>query len=365
MARTFLHHQKAGLQQFILKDGFSSVGLADVSDIQIDVGAVTVFSTAHDSGPVRWNTSETRMGEIMALVPMVSFTENNAPATVVIDGPTYPPGGITYGPKTIAVGEGSFMAAAGTYYDQCDGCGIWFPVEQLIRQLKIREVRPAANYLPWSRFNNEGWQVDTDELGEVSMGRSRWFHKIHPYAGSMVAGGAGSFWGDGLLVSNDTIDVAAFSTALLSGIFGTHQTTKKPFLDIEFGVYYDYGGGSETKYVFGTGSGVDGKRVWAVNDLSGVDGGHVGALQPYFDVTTHDDQQIWWAESLRVQKDVLQPGMTTVETKGVARIKEFNAAFLGSGVACEECYDVLKKRVNEYRPTVDQFEIVDVEDQEL
>lgn len=362
--RTFIHHQKAGLQQFILKNGFDSAGLVNVTDIQINVGSVTVYSTAHDDGPIRWNTSETRLGEIMALIPMASFDTDHELASVIITSPDYP-GGLVWAEKTIPVGTPSFLAAAGVYTEQCDSCHLWFPVDELIRQMKIRQVNPGSNYIPWSRFNNDGWQINTDELGEISMGRPRWAHTIHPYAGSNIEHGAASFWGDGLLVCKQTIDLSGFSDALLRGTFGMHQTTKHPGLNVEFGVYYDYGGGNETKYQFGAWSGIDGKRVWASNDLSSIDPGHIQDLQPYFDVITHDDQQIWWGESFRLEKDMIKPDLTTIETKGAAEVKAFNPEFIGSGVACRGCYDRMGKQVNEYRPGFDRFDTVDVEDQEL
>lgn len=362
--RTFIHGQKAGLQQFILKNGFDSAPLAAVTAIRIDVGDVTVYSTAHDDGPIRWNTSETRLGEIMALIPMVSFTTDHEDAAVTITSPAYPDG-LVWAEKAIPVGTAAFMGAAGVYTEQCDSCGLWFPVEDLIRQMKIRQVNPGSNYIPWSRFNDDGWEIDTDALGEVSMGRTRWAHTVHPYEGANIEHGAASFWGDGLLVSKIAIDLSGFCNALLRGTFGAHQTTKKPGLDVAFGVYYDFGGGGETKYEFGSWSGVDGRKAWASSDLSAIASEELRELKPYYDVTTHDDQQIWWGEMFRLEKDMIKPDLTTIETQGAAEVKEFNPAFIGSGVACPACYDRMEKQVNEYRPTFDGLDTVDVEDQEL
>ena len=364
MSRTFVHSQKGGLQQFILKDGFDSPDLADVTAVKVDVGSVAVYSTAHDDGPVRWNTSETRRGEVIALVPMVSFTADHEDATITITSPTYP-GGLAWATKTIPVGTSAFMGSAGKYTEQCDICHKWFPVQDLIRQIQTRRIDPGANFLPWSRFNDTGWQVDTDELGEVSMGRPRWYWKVHPYKGANIAGGAASFWGDGELVAKETIDLSAFTTALLQGTFGTHQATVKPFLGVEFGFYYDYGGGGETRYVIGTWTGVEGKQVWVADDLSGIAGGHLAALQAFFKVTTYDDQQTWWGESFMVQKDVAKPGMTNVPTRGVAISRTPAAVYLGKTVVCPADYEQLQKQVNEYEPSFDGVDVVDDEDQEL
>ena len=367
MAKTFIHSQKGGLQQFILKDGFDSPDLSNLTDVTIDVGAVTVYSTAHDSGPVRWNTSETRRGEIMALVPMMSFSADHEDATIAIEGPTYPEGK-AWATKAIPVGESSFMGSAGKYTEQCDVCHKWFPVEDLVRQIQVRRIEAAANYLPWSRFNDAGWTVDTDALGEVSMGRPRWYWKVHPYKGANMTNGAASFWGDGELVAVDAIDLSAFTSALLQGTFGTHQATVKPFLEVELGFYYNYDYGTElyeARYPIGSWSGVEGKQVWIVDDLSGVSGGHLGALQAFFKVTTFDDQQSWWGESFRVQKDVSEPGMTNVQTRGSAIIRTPAAKYLGKTVVCPDDYERLKKQVNEYEPSFDGVEVVDDEDQEL
>ena len=363
MARTLIHLQKGGLQKFTLKDGFDSPDLSDVTAVTVDVGAVTVYSTAHDDGPVRWDTSEAARGEIMALVPMTSFSADHEDATITITSPTYP-GGLAWATKAIPVGESAFMGSAGKYTEQCDVCHKWFPVEDLLRQIQVRRIEAAANYLPWSRFNDTGWTVDTDALGEVSMGRPRWYWKVHPYKGANMANGAATFWGDGELVAVDAIDLQGFTSVLLQGTFGTHQATIKPFLEVELGFYYDYGGGGEVRHSFGSWTGVEGKQAWVVNDLSGV-GGDAVALQAFFKVTTFDDQQLWWGESLRVQKDVSEPGMTNVQTRGSAIIRTPAAKYLGKTVVCPDDYERLKKQVNEYEPSFDGVEVVDDEDQEL
>lgn len=365
MARSFLHAQKGGLQQFILKDGFDSPDLSDVTAVTVEVGAVAVYSTSHDGGPVRWDTSETRRGEIVALVPMVSFTADHEDATITITSPTYP-GGLEWATKAIAVGTGSFMGSGGKYTEQCDVCHGWFPVEELVRQIQVRRIEKAANYLPWSRFNDAGWTVDTDDLGEVSMGRPRWHWKVHPYAGANIVNGAASFWGDGEIVSKDAINLTSFTKYLMQGTFGTHQTTVHPSLTVEFGFYYDYGGGGEERQVMGTWTGVEGQQAWVSDDMWYPAGFFdADAVHAFFKVTTYDDQQIWWGESFRVQKDVSKPGMTNVPTSGSERILDPAEKYLGKTVVCREHWERLPKQINEYDPSFDSVETVDDEDQEL
>jgi hypothetical protein len=364
VARSFLHAQKGGLQQFILKDGFDCPDLSDATAVTVEVGAVAVYSTSHDGGPVRWNTSETRRGEIIALVPMASFTTDHEDATITIDleGEGDP---IVWATKAIPVGTGSFMGSGGKYTEQCDVCHGWFPVEELVRQIQVRRIEGAANYLPWSRFNDAGWTVDTDDLGEVSMGRPRWYWKVHPYAGANIVNGAATFWGDGELVSKDIIDGSSSSFLLLQGTFGTHQTTVKPFLDVELGFYYDYGGGSEERYVIGSWSGVDGRQVWGSRDVSDGFWDNIDSVRAFFKVTTYDDQQLWWAESFRVQKNVSKPGMTNVPTAGSERILAPAEKYLGKTVVCREHWERLPKQINEYQPSFDGVKTVDDENQEL
>jgi len=257
------------------------------------------------------------------------------------------------------------MGSGGKYTEQCDVCHGWFPVEELVRQIQVRRIEGAANYLPWSRFNDAGWTVDTDALGEVSMGRPRWHHKVHPYAGANIANGAATFWGDGEIVSKDAIDCFDFSKALLQGTFGTHQATVKPFLTVELGFYYNYGEVGEERHSIGSWEGTDGKQVWVSSNLSSVPEYALPALRAFFKVTTYDDQQLWWGESFRLQKDVTNPGMTNVPTRGSERILDPADKYLGKTVVCREDWERLPKQIDDYDPSFDSVETVDDEDQEL
>ena len=194
---------------------------------------------------------------------------------------------------------------------------------------------------------------------------STFYWKVHTYKNANMAGGANSFWGDAELVALDALDLSAFTTALLRGRFGTHQATKQPGLSVEFGVYYDYGGGSETRYSFGTKTGIEHQTAFATNDLSAVDPGHLSALQPFFKITTYDDQQVWWGEGFRLQKDETTLGMTTAVSKGAPVDDSFQMKNFGSVVVCEKHRMELEKQVNEYQPTFDEVQIVETEDQEF
>jgi hypothetical protein len=369
MARSFVHRREAGLERFVLVENhIDRPDLSDVTSVTVVVGPTTVYSTASDSGPVRWNTSETGRGEIIALVPTAAFTANSYSATITIYSPTYP-GGLAWATKTIPVGDAAFFGQGGEQREQCEVCGRWFPVSKLIRQTHILRRQAKANYLKWSRYwvgNYWNLQNDVDYLGEVSMGRSTFYHKIHPYKNANAAGGCCSFWGSDELWINEGIDLSSFSQVLVRGRFGTHHTTRKPGLTIEFGAYHwTWPGPVIDRYVFGTRTGVDGNTAFVVNDLSGVPAGHRDAMNIFFKVTTYDDQQIWWGENFRVQKDEDSPGMTTAISKGAAISDSFLMKTYGKMVVCPDHRMHFEKQVNEYATTFDPVDVIDDEDEEF
>jgi len=366
MSRSFVHVRIGGLDRFALKENLiDAPDLSDVTSVTVTVGSTTVYSTAYNDGPVRWNTSETKPGEVIALVPTAGFTDNNEAATITIVNPANP-AGQAWGPKTIPVGTASLFGLGGENREQCDVCGGWFPVSQLVRQLQIRRRNPRQNFLYSSRYDSDYWTLTgANALGEVSMGRSRFRWDVHPYKNANAADGAHSFWGDGELVAQNTVDLSSFTNAVLRGRFGTHQMTKKPGLTIDAGVYYDYGGAGETKYSFGIKTGMDGTTVLFLDDLSAIAGAHLSALSPYFAVTTYDDQQIWWVEDMRLQKDVTGPDLTTAVSRGAPVDDSFEMKTFGAMVVCEKHRDHLPKQVDEYVPEADAIEVVDTEDQEF
>lgn len=365
MARSLVHSRDGGLDRFILHTAqIDTVDLSDVTSVTVKVGSTTVYSTALDSGPVRWSTSEARRGEVISLVPTAGFTDDNETAQITIVSPTYP-GGLVWATLDIPVGTPSYFGQGGENREQCNVCGRWFPVSQLIRQTQIRRREARDNYLYYSRYNEDGWEIDTDALGEVSMGRSTFRWKVHTYKNANMADGAHSFWGDGELVAKHEVDLSAFTTALLRGRFGTHQMTKKPGLDIEFGFYYDYDGAGETRYSLGTREDIEGNTAWIADDLSSIAGGHLSALKAFYKITTYDDQQIWWVEQMRLQKDVTEPGMTTAVSKGAPVSEAFAMKTYGTTVVCPEHRERFKKQVDEYQPTFDSVEVVETEDQEF
>lgn len=366
MARSFVHRREAALDHFILTENqIDRADLSTVTAITVKVGSTTVYSTAYNDGPVRWNTSELGQGELVALVPTSGFSEDNEDATITITSPTYP-GGLAWATKAIPVGEASYFGQGGEHREQCEVCGLWFPVTKLIRQTHILRRDARDNALVYSRYNADNWALTgADFLGAVSQGRSTMYWKVHPYKNANMAGGANSFWGDGEIVANDAIDLSTYTQALIRGRFGTHQTTAKPGLSIGFGFYYDYGGGGETRYLLGTRNNIEGKTAWIVDDLSSIDPGHLSALKVFYDIDTYDDQQIWWVENMRVQKDASAPGMTSAWSAGAAIDDSFLMTTYGKMVVCPEHRLGFEKQVNEYQPTFDQVDVVETEDQEF
>lgn len=365
MSRTFVHRREAALDHFELKESqYVAPDLSDVTSVTVTVGSTVVYSTASDDGPVRWDTSETKRGEIVALVPTAGFTGNSETASITIYSPTYP-AGLVWASQTIAVGESSYFGQGGVNREQCNVCGGWFKVTELVRQIQILRRNERANYLYSSRYSTDHWTVDTDFLGDVSMGMSTMYWKVHSYKNANMAGGANSFWGDGELVASDALDLSAFTTALLRGRFGTHQTTKKPGLSVEFGVYYDYGGAGEVRYSFGTKTGIEHQTAAVTDDLSSIAPGHLTALQPFYKITTYDDQQVWWGEGFRLQKDDEALGFTTAVSKKEPVDDAFQMKNFGTLVVCEKHRMELEKQVNEYQPTFDEANIVETEDQEF
>ena len=365
MARSYVHARIGGLDRFVLKENVTdSPDLADVTSVTVVVGSTTVYSTAYNDGPVRWNTSETRRGEIVALIPTAAFTADRDTAEITIVNPDNP-GGLLWASQIVPVGVSSLFGQGGENREQCDVCGRWFRVSQLVRQVQIRRREARANYLYWSRYNAENWSVDTDALGEVSMGRSRVRWAPHTYKNANMMDGAQSFWGDGELVANDAVDLSTFTTALLRGRFGTHQMTKKPGLTIEFGFYYDFGGAGEVRYPLGSKEDVEGETAWIVDDLSSIAGGHISELQAFYKITTFDNQQIWWGEDFRLQKDDSAPGLTTAVSKGAPVVEDFQMKTFGAAVVCPDHRDIMPKQVNDYQPEFDPVEIIETEDQEF
>lgn len=363
MARSVVHWGGAGLQHFLLKEFMDPVDLSDVTQITIDAGETTVYSTAHDDGPIRWDISETRRGEVVALLPAAILDSTDLVTRLTTYSPTYPDG-LVWPDLDIGQGDLEFIGAGGHYREQCQCCGRWFRADDLIRQIQIRRQTVGENYLPYSEYETGGWTCSTTSLGNVSMGKSTWRHKIHRTEGASMVDGAATFWGDGELVANSTIDISLWNRVLLSGNFGTHQATKEPFLDVELGFYNDYGG-AETKYVLATREHIDGMKVWVSSTLSPFNPTHLTALRPYFKVTTADDQQAWWGLHFMVQKDVEKPGMTHIPTYGGAVIHTEEKKVLGRTVVCRDCWEPLAKQIDEYAPGFDDLQIVENEDQEL
>lgn len=369
MARSFVHSREAGLERFVLVENhIDKPDLSDVTSVTVVVGPTTVYSTASDSGPVRWNTSETKRGEIIALVPTSAFTEESYEATITIYSPTYP-GGLAWATVEIPVGTSAYFGQGGEHREQCEVCGRWFPVTQLIRQTHILRREARDNHLKWSRYwVGSYWNLQNgvDYLGEVSMGRSKYYSRPHPFKNATPADGCHSFWGSDELWINEGIDLSSFSQVLVRGRFGTHQATKKPGLTIEFGAYHwEWPGPVIDRYVFGTRTGVDGNTAFVVNDLSGVPVGHRDAMNIFFKVTTYDDQQVWWGENFRVQKDVSEPGMTTAIAKGTPIDDAFLMKTYGKMVVCQDHRLHMEKQVNEYSTEFDQIDVVEDEDEEF
>lgn len=366
MARTFVHRREAGLEHFELKENhYDAPDLSTVTSVTVDVGGVTVYSTGPSDGPVRWNTSELKRGEIIALVPTASFEGSTETAQVTIVSPDYPTG-LVWASQTISVLESSYFGQGGVNREQCDVCGGWFKVTDLVRQLQILKRNERANYLYSSRYDSTYWEiVGADYLGEGSMGYSKFYWKVHPHKNANMAGGAHCFWGDGELVAKDALDLSGYCTALLRGRFGTHQTTKQPGLTVEFGFYYDYGGAGQTRYSIGTATEVETRTAFKTTDLSAIAEAHRTALQPFYKITTYDDQQIWWAEGFRLQKDESTLGLTTATSKGAPVDEAQLEKNFVTAVVCPKHRMELEKQVDEYQPTFDDVQIVETEDQEF
>jgi hypothetical protein len=262
------------------------------------------------------------------------------------------------------VTEARYFGQGGELLEQCDVCACWFPVRELIRQTHIRRRHKRDNGLYASRYDTNHWQiVGADYLGQVSMGRSRVYWKPHPFKNANIADGAHSFWGDAELIATDAIDLSGYCTALLRGRFGTHQATRQPGLTIEFGFYYDYGGAGQTRYSIGTRT-INTHTAWVVDDLSSIAPAHLTALEPFYKITTYDDQQVWWGEDFRLQKDATEPGMTTAVSRGTPVDDDFQMVTFGKAVVCPEHRQYFEKRVNEYQPTTDDVYVVEEEDEE-
>lgn len=368
MARVIDCSWSGGLYRFRLwSSQYDPFDVSGVTAVRLTRGVVVVNDSAPVSGDVRWGQTEYYDNEIVAKLSS-SFIAAGGDVTVRITSPTYPTG-LDFGTVDVGAG-GAFVAAAGVWVEQCDICGRWFDVNKLVRQLQIRHKYSGANYCHRSRYNPAEWTASTDYLGDVSMGRPRWRHIVDPEDGapSRMADGASSFWGDGNLTHDTAIDMSTWTNALVQGQFGFNQTTRLAEANVKAGLIYDPGGAGETFYQAADLDIVGGQIVWGQIALSSVAVGHRSALHPHFIVTTETDQQVWWAERFRLQKDVTNPRDTFyshVETKGSPVIITTEGKQFGMTVVCPEDWEKFPKQVNEYEPSFDDIDTVDTEVQEF
>ena len=368
MARVVDRSWAGGLYRFRLWS--SPYDPYDVSDVT----AVTLTrdGTAYTdvggpaAGSFRWGQTEYHSNEIVVKASAGLLAESGD-ITLRTVSPTET---IDWDAGDIGNG-GQFVAAAGVWVEQCDICGLWYPIESLVRQLQIRHQYEGANYCDRSRYNPAEWTATTDYLGDVSMGRPRWRHIIDPEdkAPSRMADGASSFWGDGNLTQDSAIDMSTWTTALIQGQFGVNQITTFSELDVVAGFIYDPGGVDETFYqAVSLTSVLGGQDVWGTVALASVAAGHRSALHPTFRVTTATDQQVWWGERFRVQKDVSNPKDTFfswVETKGSPVAQDEKNKVYGMAVVCPKDWERFKKQVDEYKPSFDSIDTIEVEQQEF
>ena len=353
-----------GLHRFrLFSSPYEPVDLSTATEVELYRDTYGFANPTPASGAIRWGQSEFKTGEIVSLLP-AGFKSNTGDVTVKFWSPDYPDG-VVWGTCEIGSG-GEFVGGAGVYLEQCEVCGKWFDINTLVRQIQVRKRSIAANYLPYSRYNATYWSCTTDYLGEASMGRSRFRDVVDPGGGpSRMVDGAASFWGDGVLTSVDTIDVSSWSTVLVEGQFGTNQRTVQGGVDVAFGLVYDPGGAEETFYGCGTFLSINGRRIFGYVAVAAIAAGHRAALNVYYNVTTATDQEVWWGERFRVQKDKTVPDMTWVPTQGTALIHTEEGKMLGRTVVCPKDWEKLPKQINDYSPDFDAVPRLEDENQEL
>lgn len=353
-----------GLHRFrLFHSPFEPLDLSTATAITLTRGAETLTEATPAAGSLRWAQDEYKTGEIAALIPE-AFLAASGDTTVTVTSPDYPLGE-DWGTCEIGHG-GEFTGGSGVYLEQCDICGKWYDINTMVRQIQVRKRSIAANYLPYSRYNEAFWGCTAQYLGECSMGRPRFRDVVDPNDGpSRMVDGAASFWGDGILTSIDTLDVSTWSVVLVEGQFGCNQRTAQGVVDVSMGLIYDPGGAGETYYEVGSFTDVNGRHLHGYKAVAAIAAGHRSALQVQYRVTTYSDQEVWWGERFRVQKDVTTPGMTWVPTKGTALVHTTEGKMLGRTVVCSEDWERLPKQINDYRPDFDAVPIVEDENQEL
>jgi hypothetical protein len=355
-------HWNGGLYRFRLVDGLEEYDVSDVTQVTLTRGTETLTEATPTSGVIRW-PGYYHANEIVAKLPATFIAETGEVTVNIVDPDN--PAGLDYGSVDIGTG-GEFVGAAGTYYEQCDVCHLWYPIETLVRQLQIR-VRPAGtNYLLYSRYNPTFWSCTADYLGDVSINFPRWRHVVEPGDGpARIADGASSFWGDGVFLAADAVDVTGWTTALLQADIGMNECYQHSTVDVSLDLVFDPGGLSETVYNVAERTEVDGITVWGSIAVSTIPLAHRGALHAQLTVTTETDQEVWWIERLQLQKDATKTSMATVETKGAAVAYTTDGRVLGMTVVCQKDWEPLAKQVNEYSPEFDGIPTIEVEDQEL
>ena len=364
MARLIEVSWAGGLHRFrLFSSPYEPLDLSTATSITLTRAAETLTSAAPATGSLRWGQSEYKTGEIAALVT-AAFLGASGDTTVTVTSPDYPLGE-DWGTCEIGHG-GEFTGGSGVYLEQCDICGKWYDINKLVRQIQVRKRTVAANYLPYSRYNATFWGCAAQYLGESSMGRPRFRDVVDPNDGpSRMVDGAASFWGDGVLTSVDTIDVSTWAVALVEGQFGCNQRTAQGLLDVSIGLIYDPGGVGETYYEAGSFLAANGRLLFGPVVVASVAAGHRSALHVQYRVTTETNQEVWWGERFRVQKDVVNPGMTWVPTKGVALVHTTEGKLLGRTVVCPEDWERLPKQIDDYRPSFDRVPTLEDENQEL
>lgn len=353
-----------GLHRFrLFNSPFDPLDLSDATSITLTRGSETHTSATPSAGTLRWGQSEYKEGEIAAKLT-AAFLAASGDVTVNVTSPDYPLGE-DWGTCEIGHG-GEFVGGSGVYLEQCDICGKWFDIKTLVRQIQVRKRTIAANYLPYSRYNATFWECTAEYLGESSMGRSRFRDVVDPNDGpSRMVDGAASFWGDGVLTSIDTIDVSSWAVVLVEGQFGCNQRTVQGLVDVSMGLVYDPGGAGETYYEAGEFLDVNGRGLFGYVAVAAIDAAHRSALHVQYRVTTATDQEVWWGERFRVQKDTVTPGMTWVPTKGTPLVHTTEGKLLGRTVVCPDDWERLPKQIDDYRPDFDAVPTVEDENQEL
>ena len=243
----------------------------------------------------------------------------------------------------------------GRRLDRCDVCGRKVHREDLRYMLVEWGETGGQNYLTHSSYAPGAWSCGATDAGNISIGPREDNSRVKVSVSNTrtEVGGSQTWTGTGTLYYVPGVDCSAWTTLVFGAEIGPyHCPTASTAISIDVG----FRGAGGTLYSSATFSEVGRRFCWFTATIAGLNAGlSSSSLFPYIRVTPATGES-WWADEMRLEKDVVKPGRF-VETSGSARVIAVPGAATppkrGVGKVCPHCKRHLLNRFDKDVPPVE------------